>query len=54
MAEIEVCPECGNDDFDTLDKVDYEVYVLNCRNCGWTGDSDQLVKKNPQPKGDGE
>lgn len=37
MGKIMVCPVCGGDDFNTLDKVDVDTYVLACTNCGWTG-----------------
>ena len=40
---LRFCPECGGDDFDTLDKADVDVYVYSCRSCDWSGTSDEMT-----------
>jgi Zn ribbon nucleic-acid-binding protein len=41
-----VCPNCKSGDYlCTNDQLDYDVWSLNCANCGWEGTSDDLVLK---------
>ena len=43
-----VCPVCKSGDYlCTNDQIDYDVWSLNCANCGWEGTSDDLVQKEP-------
>ena len=41
-----VCPECKHGDhLWDIDRIDYDVWVIRCGNCGWEGTSDDLVFK---------
>jgi len=42
MEQILVCPQCGNDYFETLDQIDYGVWAVRCKVCGWSGTTDEL------------
>ena len=39
---ILVCPECEYDCFETLDQIDYGVWAVRCKVCGWSGTTDEL------------
>ena len=42
--KVLVCPECRDcANFKVLDKLDYNVESLECINCGWIGESDDLI-----------
>ena len=37
MSFTAVCPACGSDDMESMDKIDYAVWAVKCVNCGWEG-----------------
>lgn len=48
LGKVMVCPECKKSDFKVIDKVDYNVEVIECLNCGWQGTTDELVSRESE------
>jgi hypothetical protein len=50
MSDL-VCPVCMNGDhLWDIDRIDYDVWVIRCANCGWVGTSEELFDKEiPSP-----